>query len=126
MTTTAGIFKRAASSLGPFLGLLAVVLLFAYATGDLGRLSRGEPLTFLSQGNFRNILNQSAIVGVVSVGMTLVIVGGGIDLSVGSMVALSAVTVALAVDGRFPQTLAAKFLPAGLPPWVLAVAAFAF
>ncbi|MQY12508.1 Ribose import permease protein RbsC [Streptomyces sp. RB5] len=50
-----------------------------------------EPDTFLRVNNLRNILTQSSIVGVVAVGMTLVIIGGGIDLSVGAIVALSSV-----------------------------------
>jgi len=128
MTAASALLRRSLASLGPFLGLVAVVMLFAYATGDLGRLRRGDsadPVKFLSQGNIRNILNQSAIVGVVSVGMTLVIVGGGIDLSVGSLVALSAVTVALAVDARFPATFTAKFVPTGMPAWLIAILVFA-
>jgi ribose/xylose/arabinose/galactoside ABC-type transport system permease subunit len=124
MTSASAIFNKAWRSLGPFLGLLAVVVLFAYAVGDFGRLSRGEPLKFLSEGNIRNILNQSAIIGVVSIGMTLVIVGGGIDLSVGSIVALAAVTVALVVDGKFPSTLSTKFVPFGLPVWSVALGVF--
>lgn len=46
--------------------------------------------------NLRNILNQNAAMGIVAVGMTLVIVAGGIDLAVGSVVALAG-TVALIV-----------------------------
>ncbi|MEV6108542.1 ABC transporter permease [Streptomyces sp. NPDC051940] len=50
-----------------------------------------EPDTFLRVSNARNILTQSSIIGVVAVGMTLVIIGGGIDLSVGAIVALASV-----------------------------------
>lgn len=46
---------------------------------------------FLSAGNLINITNQIAVIAIVAIGMTLVIVGGGIDLSVGSLIALSAV-----------------------------------
>lgn len=113
MTAFRSLLRHASSGIGPFLGLILVVLLFAYGTGDFARWSRGENLVFFSQENIRKILNQSATIGVVSIGMTLVIVGGGIDLSVGSLVALSAVTVALVVDGRFPATLADKFVPFG-------------
>ena len=45
---------------------------------------------FLNPENFRTLLNSNAAVGVLAVGMTLVIVSAGIDLSVGSMVVLSA------------------------------------
>lgn len=46
---------------------------------------------FLSAGNLINITNQIAVIAIVAIGMTLVIVGGGIDLSVGSLIALAAV-----------------------------------
>lgn len=45
---------------------------------------------FLKPENLRNLLNQNAAIGIIAVGMTIVIFSGGIDLSVGSMVALSA------------------------------------
>lgn len=50
--------------------------------------------TFLTASNLRNIANQIAVIAILAVGMTLVIVTGGIDLSVGSLVALSAVVAA--------------------------------
>jgi ribose transport system permease protein len=49
---------------------------------------------FASIDNFLNILEASSFLGLVAVGMTFVIVGGGIDLSVGSLLALSAVLAA--------------------------------
>ena len=63
--------------------LVAFVLLFAVSA-----FKQGED--FLSIENFRNLLNQNAAVGILAVGMTLVIVSAGIDLSVGSMVVLAA------------------------------------
>lgn len=50
---------------------------------------------FLTVGNFVNIANQTAIISVLAFGMTLVMLCGGIDLSVGSIVSLSAVICAL-------------------------------
>ncbi|MGW0788651.1 ABC transporter permease [Streptomyces sp. NPDC002911] len=64
------------------LGVLAVLI----AVGGLT-----EPDAFLDTGNLQLILTQSSVIGVVTVGMTLVIIGGGIDLSVGAMVALASV-----------------------------------
>ncbi len=52
---------------------------------------------FLSAGNLINITNQIAVIAIVAIGMTLVIVGGGIDLSVGSLIALSAVICCLII-----------------------------
>jgi ribose transport system permease protein len=46
---------------------------------------------FLKASNLLNIANQIAVIAILAVGMTLVIITGGIDLSVGSLIALSAV-----------------------------------
>lgn len=81
------------SSGGPFAGLLLTIALF-------GWLTRAEG-TFLTEFNFRTIAVQSVIVGLSALGMTLVVIAGGIDLSVGSQVAL--VTVVTAVMGRDAQ-----------------------
>jgi ribose transport system permease protein len=51
--------------------------------------------TFLNRDNLLNIANQTAVVAILAAGMTLVILAGGIDLSVGSLIALSAVVGAL-------------------------------
>lgn len=67
------------------IGLLAVLLL-AFVAGWLT-----APGTFLDADNFLTILKSAAVIGVVSVGMTFVIIGGGIDLSVGAIVALASV-----------------------------------
>ncbi len=53
---------------------------------------------FFSYGNFINIANQTAIISVLAFGMTLVMLSGGIDLSVGSLVSISAVICALLLD----------------------------
>src|ERR1043166_4791455 len=47
--------------------------------------------TFLKTENLLNVANQIVVVAVIAVGMTMVIITGGIDLSVGSLIALSAV-----------------------------------
>jgi ribose transport system permease protein len=49
---------------------------------------------FLKSENLLNIANQIAVIAIVAIGMTLVIITGGIDLSVGSLIALSAVLAA--------------------------------
>jgi ribose transport system permease protein len=50
--------------------------------------------TFLKVRNLLNIANQIALIAIIAIGMTMVIIVGGIDLSVGSLVALSAVIAA--------------------------------
>jgi ribose transport system permease protein len=53
---------------------------------------------FLKTDNLLNIANQIAVIAILAVGMTLVIITGGIDLSVGSLIALSAVTATLLIE----------------------------
>ena len=53
-----------------------------------------KPQSFPSGKNILNILNQSAIVGIMALGMTIVIISKGIDLSVGSILALAGVVAA--------------------------------
>lgn len=65
-------------AVGPFIGLLALCLFLAF-TSD----------TFLTLRNFLNVMDQITVIGVMALGMTLVILLGGIDLSVGSVLALS-------------------------------------
>lgn len=76
--------------LGPLGGWLFVILLFSGTPG------------FLTPGNGSLILTQAVIVSIGALGMTLIIVAGGIDLSVGSVVALSGVAAALAADAGWP------------------------
>ncbi len=64
------------------LGVLVILAVVGVATTD------GQ---FLTRANMLNILVSASIIGVVTVGMTFVIIGGGIDLSVGALVALASV-----------------------------------
>lgn len=61
---------------------------------------------FLSWKNFRNILDQCAVYLILSIGMTFVIAGGGVDLSVGSTAGLCGVIMALLIKGGCPTGLA--------------------
>jgi ribose transport system permease protein len=65
--------------------LVLVVVLLLVAGAIL------EPGSFLTSDNMLNVLRQASVVGVLAIGMTFVIATGGIDLSVGSMVAAAAV-----------------------------------
>jgi ribose/xylose/arabinose/galactoside ABC-type transport system permease subunit len=93
---------RVLALLGPFFALLAVYLFFAALRFD----------RFVDWGNTAIMLQQTAVIGMGAIGMTLIIVSGGIDLSFGSIIAVCSVVVAL-------------LLQAGLPPSVAAVAAIA-
>ncbi|MCL5096923.1 MAG: ABC transporter permease, partial [Candidatus Omnitrophica bacterium] len=79
-----GNWRHYLNQLGPLLGLVAVFVLFAII----------GPPGFSSGRNLETIARQTAIVGMGALGMTLVIISGGIDLSVGSMVALGTVVIA--------------------------------
>ncbi|CAN5173980.1 ABC transporter permease [soil metagenome] len=57
---------------------------------------------FLTVRNVANLLQQSSLTGIIAVGMTLVILTAGIDLSVGSTAALSGMVVAIALNGHVP------------------------
>lgn len=80
----------------PFLGLLLVVGLFV---GLLAIFEVDNVARFLSLRNLQTIVTQSVIVGIGALGMTVVISGGGIDLSAGSQIALSSVVCALVLVG---------------------------
>ena len=59
--------------------------------------------SFLTYTNFNNLLRQTSINGIIALGMTVVIITAGIDLSVGSIVALAGVIVAqLTVNNKLP------------------------
>ena len=95
--------------LGPLLGLIGVALLFTI----LVWASSGQN-TFGSFGNLRTIAIQSVVVGTTALGMTLIIVSGGIDLSVGAVVALSSVAAAAVLKaGGGASAAAAAALGAG-------------
>src|SRR6516165_8460614 len=72
---------------GPLLGLLAVLGLFVAL---LASREDGADLLrrFLSLGNLQSLLHRNTITGVIALGALLVIISGGIDLSVGSVAAL--------------------------------------
>jgi len=61
---------------------------------------------FLSQANMTNVFRQIALYGFVSIGMTFVILTKGIDLSVGSIIGVCAVTTALLLGQGWPIALA--------------------
>jgi len=53
--------------------------------------------SFLTAGNLLNVANQIVVIAILAIGMTMVIITGGIDLSVGSLIALSAVAATLLI-----------------------------
>jgi ribose transport system permease protein len=96
---------RRFSSLGPFIALAAGFILLAWLA----------PPSFTSLRNLETIARQTAITGTAALGMTLIIILGGIDLSAGSMVALGTVVVASFLSaGASPLTAALAGVGTGL------------
>ena len=90
------------------LGLVLVLLLLCI----IGTITSDN---FLTSDNIRNILVSSSVIGVVTVGMTFVIIGGGIDLSVGALVALASVwATTLATQDYGPVVMVLCALLVGL------------
>jgi ribose transport system permease protein len=83
-------FARTIMNMRAYGGLLAVFLLACIFSPR-----RHDAILFLDLGNLTDILRQSSEKGILAVGMTFAIVSGGIDLSVGSLLALSATASAL-------------------------------
>lgn len=88
---------------GAVLVLLAVTLIGAAVFGT----------RFASVDNLLNVLEASSFLGLVAVGMTFVIIGGGIDLSVGSLLALSAVLAAYGSQYGTPVAVALPLIVCG-------------
>ena len=82
---------------GPFLGLIIVLVIFGFLVGP----------QFFRPANLELIARQTAIVCVAALGMTMVIVSAGIDLSVGSIIALSTVVIAVMLRDGFSPSIAA-------------------
>src|SRR5688500_20324816 len=78
---------------GPVLGLLLVIAIFS--------LLMDTPARFLSPNNLRIVLSQTVIVAIGAIGMTLIIISGGIDLAVVSSLSLSGVVTAYENNAGF-------------------------
>src|SRR4030095_16982646 len=81
---------------GPVMGLFLVCVIFGFLVGP----------QFFRTGNLELIARQTAIVAVAALGMTVVIASAGIDLSVGSVVSLSTVIIALLLRSSVPPLAA--------------------
>jgi ribose/xylose/arabinose/galactoside ABC-type transport system permease subunit len=83
----------------PLTWIVLVAVLLAVA------LSFASPY-FMTVGNMTNLMKQVSIVAILAAGQAVVIVSGGIDLSVGSILALSAVTIGWLIQAGVDPTLA--------------------
>ena len=82
--------RKILTKAGPFLGLLVVIVLFSIPSETRE--------FFLTYHNFKTIFTQTVIVAIGALGMTMIIVSGGIDLSVGSSIALTSVVGAMLIQ----------------------------
>ncbi len=98
MASTGTTLRRLVARVGPFLGLLLVVGTFTLLSDAPGR--------YLSTFNLRIVLSQTVIVALGAVGMTVIMIGAGIDLSVGSVIALCGVVAALGLADGWPPIAA--------------------
>jgi ribose/xylose/arabinose/galactoside ABC-type transport system permease subunit len=87
MTRNWGV-KKLFSVIGPFLGLGFIIVLFSIL----------QPDKFPTPYNFLTVASQTVIVALAAMGMTYIIISGGIDLSVGSVIALTTVVTALLIN----------------------------
>ena len=98
-------FAQVYRALLPFLSLAVVLLVFLltdlFTNGGIQKF--GE---MMSPGNLMLVANQNVIVALGALGMTLVIINGGIDLSPGSSIALSTVVIALCLKSGFGSSAA--------------------
>jgi len=90
-----GATARRARELGTLVGLVVLAGLLSVLTPH-----------FLSVSNLLNVMEQTSINAVIALGMTFVILSGGIDLSVGSLLALSGVVLATALQAGWPAPVA--------------------
>ena len=91
---------------GPFIGLILVIGLFSIPTETREY--------FLTYNNFKIIFTQTVIVAIGALGMTMIIVSGGIDLSVGSTIAFTSVVGALLIQhGWGPVPVLCTVIAAG-------------
>jgi ribose transport system permease protein len=93
-----GGIQKALNVLGPFIGLVFVIAIFALIPEVRDR--------FVRVANFKSVATQSVIVALGALGMTLIIISGGIDLSAASNIALASVIAAFAINGGVPPLAA--------------------
>lgn len=82
------------NDMGIILTLIAMIVFFSLSTKS-----------FFTARNFTNVARQISVVGICAVGMTMVILTGGIDLSVGSLIGITSALSAVMMSRGFPIIL---------------------
>ncbi len=91
------------TTLGPFVAMLLVVALFWVADETKARL-KGRPPRFGTIASAQVVLRDASAIGVAALGMTMIIIAGGIDLSAGTAISLSATVTAWVFREGYPAT----------------------
>ncbi|MEB0111951.1 ABC transporter permease [Variovorax sp. RTB1] len=121
MLMQSSVIKGLLASAKYYLGLIVLLAIGVLASphdADGGNI-------FMSGSNLSDVFRQVSNIGIISIGMTLVIIAGGIDLSVGSIMSLGSVLTAMLLTqagwtGASSFSLAASVPVVGLLAWVTA------
>jgi ribose transport system permease protein len=101
---------RGYEQMGLLVGLILLLVILSWLSSSFRRID-----------NFMLILQEASFIGIVAAGQTLVVLTGGIDLSVGSIVALTGIVAALLMNGLGPLPPQNPYLAIGI---ALSVGAF--
>ena len=107
--TTVPVGRRASPTLSKFLEVYGIILVVVVMMLALAMI---KPEVFLTAQNLTNILKQNASLALLALGMYVVIVTAGIDLSVGSIMALGMVALAIASKAGVPWPVVLLIAPA--------------
>lgn len=92
-------------SLTFYLGAIGIFIIFTILCKVMGK-------NFFTLGNMKNIINQSAVIAVIAIGQSIVILTGGIDLSVGSVVGFVGIFGGLMIKSGMPISVTCLMLVA--------------
>lgn len=87
------------SELTLYIGAIAIIVVFTVVCSAAGK-------NFLTMTNIQNIITQSAVIAIIAIGASLVILTGGIDLSVGSIVGFVGIFAGILIKSGAPVWLA--------------------
>lgn len=86
-----------------YIGAMGILIIFTISCQLMGK-------SFLTLGNIKNIINQSSVIAVIAIGQSVVVLTGGIDLSVGAIVGFVGIFGGLLIKGGIPIGLVCLIL----------------
>lgn len=90
--------KLSVSDLTLYIGAVVIIALFSLISSAVGK-------DFLNWTNVQNIIKQSSVIAVTAIGASIIILTGGIDLTVGSLVALIGILSGLMIKSGYPLAI---------------------